>query len=52
MHIIPDKLHLMLGVTDVLIEAAIDIVTSYDQYQHELSGYYHNALNKLDGTML
>lgn len=54
-HIIPDELHLMLRITDVLIEAAINIVTAYDQHQHEHMqqlGHRRSVFNKLDGAML
>ena len=50
-HIIPDELHLLLRITDVLIEAAIDTVTQYDQHEHAQSGGRHSVLNKLDGAM-
>lgn len=55
--IIPDELHLMLRITDVLIEAMINTVTSYDlQQHHELqqaaTGRRRSTLNVLEGRML
>ena len=35
-NVIPDELHLILRVTDVLIEAAINTVTAYDHHQHHI----------------
>ena len=34
-HIIPDELHLMLRITDVLIEALISTVIAYDRQEHQ-----------------
>ena len=51
-HIIPDELYLLLRITDVLLEAAIDMVAQYDQHEHTQSGGRHSVLNKLDGAML
>ena len=34
-HIIPDELHLLLRITDVLIEALISTVLTYDQLEHQ-----------------
>ena len=51
-HVIPDELHLMLRIMDILIEAAIDTVTAYDQHQHVQTQHHRSAFNKLDGAML
>ena len=53
-HVIPDELYLMLRVTDVLIEAAINTVTAYDHHQHHIqqSGHRHTIFNPLHGAML
>ena len=56
-HIIPDELHLMLQVTDVLLEALMSTVTSFDLHQHhrdqvQHSGRRHRALDILEGPML
>ena len=36
-HMMPDELHLMLRVTGVLIEAAINAVTAYDHHYHHIT---------------
>ena len=36
-HVIPDELHLLLRVMDVLIQGLIDTVLAYDRHQHRLS---------------
>ena len=53
-HVIPDELHLMLRITDVLIAAAINTVTEYDNHQHYIqqSGRRRTVFNPLDGAML
>ena len=55
-HVIPDELHLMLRITDVLIEAVIDTVTAYDYKQHrmQLSGRCRprTVFNMLNGAIL
>ncbi len=35
-HIVPDELHLMLRVTDVLIKALIETARTYDKHQHRI----------------
>lgn len=55
--IIPDELHLMLRITDVLIDAIINTVTAYDLQQHHelqqaVSSRSCNNLNVLEGQML
>ena len=35
-HVIPDELHLMLRVTDVLIKALIETARTYDKHQHRV----------------
>lgn len=49
-HIIPDELHLMLRVTDVLIEAIINTVTTYDIQENHRTG--SRIYESLDGPML
>ena len=53
-HVIPDELHLMLRITDVLIEAAINTVLAYDHHQHQIqqSGRRRTIFNPLHGAML
>ena len=53
-HVIPDELHLMLRVTDVLIEAAISTVTAHDNHQHHTQrlGRRRTVFNLLDRAML
>jgi len=56
-NIIPDELHLMLRITDVLIEAIINTVTAYDLLKHhELQqttlGRRRFTFNALEGPML
>lgn len=51
-HIIPDELHLMLRVTDVMIEALIHTVVAFDIHQHYEAGCRRNVLNVLEGSML
>jgi len=50
-HVIPDELHLMLRVMDVLIQGLIDTVLVYDRHQHRLS-HSHSSYKALDGCML
>ena len=50
-HVIPDELHLMLSVMDVLIQGLIDTVLAYDRHQHRLSAS-HRSYKTLDGHML
>ena len=50
-HVIPDELHLMLRVMDVLIQALIDAATSYDKHQHTLSRS-RSSFKAMDGQML
>ena len=50
-HVIPDELHLMLRVMDVLIQGLIDTVLAYDRHQHRLSGS-RRCYKALDGPML
>ena len=50
-HVIPDELHLMLRVMDVLIQALIDTVLAYDRHQHRLS-CSRSSYKALNGPML
>ena len=50
-HVMPDELHLMLRVMDVLIQGLIDTVLAYDRHQHRLSRS-RRAFKTLDGPML
>ena len=50
-HVIPDELHLMLRVMDMLIQALIDTVLAYDRHQHRLSRS-RSSYKALDGPML
>jgi len=49
--VIPDELHLMLRVMDVLIQGLTDTVLAYDRHQHRLS-HSHSSYKALDGHML
>ena len=57
-HVIPDELHLMLRITDVLIESLIRTVTAYDRQQHHrqrMRSHHHTrqgAYEVLNGAML
>ena len=50
-HIIPDELHLMLRVMDVLIQGLIDTALAYDRHQHRMSGS-RRSYKALGGPML
>ena len=52
-HVIPDEL-LILRVTDVLIEIAINTVTAYDNFQHHIQqlGRCRTIFTPLHGAML
>ena len=50
-HVMPDELHLMLRVMDVLIQGLIDTALAYDRHQHRLLRSQH-AFKALDGPML
>ena len=50
-HVIPDELHLMLRVLDVLIQGLIDTALAYDKHQHSLSRS-RSSYKALDGPML
>lgn len=50
-HVIPDELHLMLRVTDVLIQGLIDTATTYDRHQHTLS-HSRSSYKAIDGQMV
>ena len=50
-HVIPDELHLMLRVMDVLIQGLIDTALAYDRHQHRLS-HSRSSYKALDGPML
>ena len=50
-HIVPDELHLMLRVTDVLINALIDTARAYDRNQHMVSGR-QGSYKVLDGPLI
>jgi len=50
-HIIPDQLHLMLGVTDRLIKAVIQTAIAYDKHQHQLQRIRY-AYKVIDGTLM
>ena len=53
-HVMPDDLHLMLRVTGVLIEAAINTVTAYDHHYHHIqqSSCCCTIFNPLHGAVL
>jgi len=56
-HIVPDELHLLLRVTDVLIEALISTAIAFDRNEHHTQARTHNRgrlkVHKiLDGKML
>ena len=50
-HVIPDELHLMLRVMDVLIQGLIDTAVAYDSHQHRLSCSRH-SYKVLEGPIL
>ena len=50
-HVIPDELHLMLRVMDVLIQGLMDTVLAYDRHQHKLSRI-RRSFKPPDGPML
>ena len=50
-HVIPDELHLMLRVMDVLIEALVCAATAYDNHQHTLLRS-RGAFKAINGPML
>ena len=50
-HVIPDELHLMLRVMDVVIQDLIDTVLAYNRHRHRLS-HSHGSFKPLDGPML
>lgn len=50
-HIIPDELHLMLRVTDVLIKALIETAMTYDKHQHRVLRI-RRSYKVLDGPLL
>ena len=50
-HIVPDELHLMLRVTDVLIKALIETARTYDKHQHRVLGI-RCSYKVLDGPLL
>lgn len=50
-HVIPDELHLMLRIMDVLIQGLIDTAMVYDRHQHRLS-HCRCSYKALDGLML
>ena len=50
-HVIPDELHLMLRVMDVLIEALVCAATAYDNHQHTLL-HSRGAFKAINGPML
>jgi len=41
-HIVPDELHLLLRVTDVLIEALINTAIAFDRNKHHTQARTHN----------
>ena len=47
----PDELHLVLRLMDVLIQGLIDTVLAYDRHQHRLSRSWR-TFKALDGPML
>ena len=55
-HVIPDELHMMLRVTDTLLEALITTATAYDRQQHHIAQRSRRkrlpAYKVLDGDML
>ena len=50
-HIVPDELHLMLRVTDVLIKALIETAIAYDKHQHRVQRI-RRSYKVLDGPLL
>jgi len=54
--VIPDELHMMLRVTDTLLEALITTTTAYDRQQHQIAQRSRHkrlpAYKMLDGDML
>ena len=50
-HIIPDELHLMLRISDVLIKALIDTARTYDRHQHRVSRI-RRSYKLFDGPLL
>ena len=50
-HIVPDELHLMLRVTDVLITALIETAIAYDKHQHRVRRI-RCSYKVLDGPLL
>ena len=50
-HVIPDELHLMLRVTDVLIKALIETARTYDKHQHRVLRI-RRSYRVLDGPLL
>ena len=50
-HVVPDELHLMLRVTDVLINALIETASAYDRNQHMVSGT-RGSYKVLDGPLI
>ena len=50
-HVIPDELHLMLRVTDVLIKALIDTARTFDRHQHRVQRI-RRSYKVLDGPLL
>ena len=50
-HVVPDELHLMLRVTDVLINALIGTASAYDRNQHMASGT-RGSYKVLDGPLI
>lgn len=57
-HVIPDELHLLLRITDVLIEALISTVITYDRLEHRRQQMHcrnrtrRAAFKTLQGIML
>ena len=50
-HVVPDELHLMLRVTDVLINALIETASAYNRNQHMVSGT-RGSYKVLDGPLI
>ena len=50
-HVIPDELHLILRVMDVLVQGIIDTVVESDRVQHNLS-HFRRSYKTLEGAIL
>ena len=52
-HIVPDKLHMMLRITDTPIECQITTATAYDKQEHQKSTHARRKAYKvLEGSII